>query len=483
MRKVLILLLVCLTVASTVLTAYAATSVSVSVSASSKTAKAGDKVTITVSATVDSCGKGGVELSFDKTVFELVSGEWLLSGTFMKDFDDKALDGVFAFESDKKVSGKVFKFVLKVKADAALGKETVTVKFTADAKSASKSATITVSCDHKYTNGCDTTCNACGATRTVNHSWDGGKVVKEATCQIAGSAKYTCKVCGETKTETVKKTAHSYDNNCDTSCNVCNASRKIEHSYQWKCDKQNHWKECVSCGDQQEAQAHSLETALSADKTGHGYACKDCKMIPNAEAHVFESSCDADCSACAYTRTVLHVYSERYSYDAQGHWHECLLCGDVLEKYPHTPSEAATEENDQICTTCGYLLEAAGNHVHVMAGDWLSDDFGHWFQCRCGEMLPAMEHLWDAGAANEETGIITYRCTDCGHMKAELFVSETEPTDDVYIPQENADELMVAGYPLWQVLAAGLGISLLLNIILIVRICVLVSRIKRNDIY
>lgn len=482
MRKILILLLVCLTVLSTAVTAYAATSVSASVSTSSKTAKAGEKVTITVSATVDSCGNGGIELSFDKNAFELVSGEWLLSGTFMKDFDTKALDGVFAFESDKKVSGKVFKFVLKLKADAALGKETVTVKFTADKKSATKSTTITVSCDHKYTNSCDTSCNKCGATRTVNHSWDSGKTVKEATCQTAGSAKYTCKVCGETKTETVKKTEHSYDNRCDTSCNVCNASRKIEHDYRWKCDNQSHWKECTSCADKQEAQAHILADTMSSNKTGHGYACTVCNLIPRAEAHVFESSCDADCSVCMYSRTVLHAYSERYSSDEQGHWHECLLCADVLEKYPHTPSETATEDTDQICTTCGYLLEAAGNHVHVMAGDWLSDDFGHWSQCRCGEMLPAADHLWDAGTANEETGIITYRCSVCGHMKAELLISETEPDDDVYLPQENTEPTF-AGYPLWQVLAAGLGISLLLNIILVVRICVLVVRIKRSDVY
>ena len=183
MRKFLITMLALLLILSTAVTAFAATSVSASLSASNKNPTRGDKVTITVSATVDSCGSGGIDISFDTSAFELVSGEWSLSGTFMKDFSTSSKDGVFAFESAKKVSGKVFKFVLKVKDDAALEKETVTVKFKADSKSITKTISITVTCDHTYTNKCDTTCNKCNATRSITHSWDGGKAIEQATCQ------------------------------------------------------------------------------------------------------------------------------------------------------------------------------------------------------------------------------------------------------------------------------------------------------------
>ncbi len=41
--------------------------------------------------------------------------------------------------------------------------------------------------------------------KTGNHSWDGGKVTKEATVWEEGEKAYTCTVCGETKTEIIPK--------------------------------------------------------------------------------------------------------------------------------------------------------------------------------------------------------------------------------------------------------------------------------------
>lgn len=40
---------------------------------------------------------------------------------------------------------------------------------------------------------------------TENHTWDAGKVTKAATISAAGVKTYTCTVCGQTKTETIKK--------------------------------------------------------------------------------------------------------------------------------------------------------------------------------------------------------------------------------------------------------------------------------------
>lgn len=42
------------------------------------------------------------------------------------------------------------------------------------------------------------------------HSWDEGKVTKEATCKEEGMKLYTCTECGETKTEVIPKTDHKY---------------------------------------------------------------------------------------------------------------------------------------------------------------------------------------------------------------------------------------------------------------------------------
>ncbi|MDE6435183.1 MAG: leucine-rich repeat domain-containing protein, partial [Lachnospiraceae bacterium] len=42
------------------------------------------------------------------------------------------------------------------------------------------------------------------------HEFDDGKVTKVSTCTNSGTITYTCTICGETKTETIAKTAHTY---------------------------------------------------------------------------------------------------------------------------------------------------------------------------------------------------------------------------------------------------------------------------------
>lgn len=487
MKKYIIYVMVLVTVFLLTMSVFAAGSVSVSLSASTKNPIAGDKVTITVSASADTCGSGGVQISYDKDAFELVSGEWLLSGTFMKDFSKSSADGVFAFENAKKLSGKAFKFVLKVKSGATIGGKTVTVKFKADSVSASKSVTITVSCGHKYDNKCDTTCNLCNAVRKITHSWDKGNVITAANCQKAGKSEFTCKVCGEKKTETVGKTAHDYDNHCDTDCNTCGATRTIQHSYAWNCDTAAHWQECTSCGDAQEKTPHTLDAVSTGNATGHGVACTVCLLIPDPTPHSFDSACDPDCADCGYTRSVAHIYRERLTYDENDHWYGCMLCEEPMEKFPHIPGAAATETTDQICTECGYIIEAAGTHIHSMAGDWLSDAEGHWYLCRCLELTESRAHTWDAGKIQEEKGVVIYRCVDCGYFTAEQYVPEAEPavpevTVPVTEPDASGEELSFRGIPVWMIAVCGLGVSLILNIVLLISVGVWRKRAKRKNI-
>ena len=64
------------------------------------------------------------------------------------------------------------------------------------------------------------------------HTYDSGVVTKEATCKEEGVMTFTCSTCSDTKTEPIAKlTTHTYDHACDTSCNVCGATRAITHTY------------------------------------------------------------------------------------------------------------------------------------------------------------------------------------------------------------------------------------------------------------
>ena len=62
---------------------------------------------------------------------------------------------------------------------------------------------------HTYDNACDTTCNVCGATRNVGAHTDADTNGKCDNCD----ATMPC--------------THTYDNGCDTTCNTCGATRNV----------------------------------------------------------------------------------------------------------------------------------------------------------------------------------------------------------------------------------------------------------------
>ena len=73
------------------------------------------------------------------------------------------------------------------------------------------------------------------------------------------------------------------------------------------------------------------------------------------------------CSRCDYTTyqelaTLGHNYSEEWSKDESGHWHECSRCAGRTDESGHTPGPEATDTTAQTCTKCGYVIEAERGH-------------------------------------------------------------------------------------------------------------------------
>ena len=70
--------------------------------------------------------------------------------------------------------------------------------------------------DEGYTG--DTYCTDCGKkissgktiVKTDNHNWNTGEITTSPTCKDTGVKTFTCTICGNTKTETVKATGHSF---------------------------------------------------------------------------------------------------------------------------------------------------------------------------------------------------------------------------------------------------------------------------------
>ena len=94
-------------------------------------------------------------------------------------------------------------------------------------------------CTHTYSNSCDTTCNNCGAIRTITHT---------------------------------------YTNACDSSCNICGYVRTVSHTYSDSLDEQ-----CNVCGETR-ITASSLKYSISGGKvsiTGHEGSIKGDLIIPS----------------------------------------------------------------------------------------------------------------------------------------------------------------------------------------------------------
>lgn len=168
-------------------------------------------------------------------------------------------------------------------------------------------ATRTIS--HTYTNNCDTTCNVCGATRSITHNY------AAASCTVAAK----CTVCGATDGNAL---GHTYTNDCDESCNVCDETRDVTHSY--------------------------TEATCTTPAT-----CEICGATEgNALGHTYTNDCDETCNVCDETRTITH----NYVLEAATNTYICSVCGDsYTEKV-----EAVFKNNEKAKLNDNLLLMVPG---------------------------------------------------------------------------------------------------------------------------
>lgn len=279
------------------------------------------------------------------------------------------------------------------------------------------------------------------------HTWEVSEN-KQPTCSEEGYVITKCKTCGETKKETLSKLAHTYDNACDPTCNVCGATRKTSHvpNKVWSKNAGGHWHICTVCGEKVEmgdhypgpaatedkdqicltcgyvmtkalGHVHKYEATLSYDATGHWYACESCGDKKDFSEHVFDNPCDPDCNVCGYVSSSAHDYGDTFQYDEESHWGVCTLCGQEGDHLAHVPGDPATEDTPQVCTVCGKVLVQPLSHVHE-GEEWIYDEETHTQTCSCGLVLEEGPHIWDEGTENPD-GTVTYVCTQCGMERIE----------------------------------------------------------------
>lgn len=256
----------------------------------------------------------------------------------------------------------------------------------------------------------DTYCKDCGEklsdgktiTKTTEHTWDGGKVTKAATCTEKGVKTYTCTVCGATKTEEIAATGHQHT--------------EVRNKVEATCTKEGYSGDvyCTDCGTK-------LSSGTEIARKAHEYEERERN--------------EANCKRNGY---ILFV---------------CKVCGDekreVLPKTDHQHTEirnkveaTCTDEGytgDTYCTDCGEKLSdgkkiPATGHIHIgylgkkeatcendgYTGDAYCKDCG--ITLEIGKNIPALGHTWEKKSVISPTytkkGTITYICKRCKEKKA-----------------------------------------------------------------
>lgn len=164
-------------------------------------------------------------------------------------------------------------------------------------------------------------CGGNSEKQHTEHTWNSGEITKPATCVETGIKTYTCAECGQTKTETIEKTGHSYGD--------------------WiKVDDTNHKKVCV-CGDEI-VEAHSWDkgvVTLEPTCTENGVLTYTCELCKATKTEVIEATG--------------HHYGDWIYSDKDNHKKVCD-CGDEITE-PHSWDEGAVITK-QTCTEDGEMV-------------------------------------------------------------------------------------------------------------------------------
>ena len=129
----------------------------------------------------------------------------------------------------------------------------------------------------------DTYCKDCGTKlesgtviNKLGHTWDNGVITKEATETEKGVKTYTCKTCGETKTESIPVTSHHWDQGTITKKATCTENgEKTHHCTDEGCDKT--YVETIPATGHQHTELRNEKKATCTEEgyTGDTY-CTDC---------------------------------------------------------------------------------------------------------------------------------------------------------------------------------------------------------------
>ena len=195
----------------------------------------------------------------------------------------------------------------------------------------------------------------------IGHTWNDGEVTTAPTCTEAGVKTFTCKTCGETRTEEIKATGHT-------------------------------------AVDDEAVAPTCTKTGLTA-----GSHCSVCNEVLKAQEEI---------PALGHTWNDGEVTTAPTCTETGVKTFTCETCGDTrTEKIKATGHTAVDEE--AVAPTCTKPGLTAGSHCSV-CNEVL----------QVQEEIPALGHTWNAGEVTTAptyttVGVKTFTCEICGETRTE----------------------------------------------------------------
>lgn len=256
-----------------------------------------------------------------------------------------------------------------------------------------------------YCTDCNTKLESGTVINKLGHTWDNGVITKEATETEEGVKTYTCKTCGETKTESIPMAYHHWDQGTVTKEPTCTEKgEKTHHCTDEGCDKT--WIETIPATGHQHTEIRDKKEATCEENgySGDTY-CKDCGQLISkgseikAKGHTWDNGKVTEEATCI--EDGLKVYT-------------CKNCGETKEEILKATGHQHTEVRNEKKATC----KEKGDSGDIYCAD-------------CGELIKKgsatekADHTWkltkEQNATCEADGSKTYTCEVCGETKTETI--------------------------------------------------------------
>ena len=281
------------------------------------------------------------------------------------------------------------------------------------------------------------------------HVWNDGEISKDSTCTEAGEKVYTCKVCGETKTEEIAALGHSYSEEwtVDKEATCEEAGSKSHHCTRLGCDSKTEVTEIAALdhewGEGKETKAPTCTEA--GEKT---YTCTRCDKTKTeaieALGHAYSEEWTVDKEATCEEAGSKSHHCTRPGCDSKTEVTEIAALGHEWGEGKETKAPTCTEagEKTYTCTRCDATkteaIEALG---HAYSEEWTVDKEAtceeagskshHCTRLGCDSktdvtVIEALVHEWGEGKETKaptctEAGEKTYTCTRCNATKTEAI--------------------------------------------------------------